>query len=152
MTPDPLPLNEGPHLRHGNVLLVSFSIALTACAARNISLQDVAGLWQMRALSETSDSVLTTYHLWTSPDPTEWKLKFDNREDTLRVQVLGVDGDSIMVQVGPYSSALRPNVSVTTRSTYRLIDSKLTGRSVARYSVTTADSVRRVRTEGTRIR
>ena len=115
----------------------------------SISLADVAGTWNMRAMPEGSDSVLTTYQLWAAND-TVWRMKFDNRPDTLHVRVLAVEGDSVRVQVGPYSSALRKNVSVTTLSTYRLAGDKLVGRSVAHYSVSTPDSVRYIRTEGTR--
>lgn len=114
-----------------------------------LSLRDVTGHWRVRALAADRDSVLTTYQLWTSEDPAQWRLKFDNRADTIAVRVVAVAGDSIRIQAGPYPSALRPDVTVTTRTTLRLVDGRLRGRSVARYSVPAADSIV-VRTEGVR--
>ena len=117
--------------------------------AQNISLADVAGHWNVRALAADRDTVLTTYELWTSTDTSAWKLKFDNRPDTIRIRVLSVAGDSIMIQAGPYHSVLR-NTSVTTRTTLRFRDGKLFGRSVARYEGQPPEAALRVRTEGVR--
>jgi hypothetical protein len=122
----------------------------TAAAPAAISLNDVKGTWDVRAMAADKDSVLTTYRLWASDDTSQWKMKFDNRPDTIKVNVIGIAGDSVMVQVGPYSSALRKNVKVFTQTIYRLEGDRLVGRSVAHYSVTTPDSVLHVRTEGRR--
>lgn len=128
------------------------ALLLMACAPKaSISLNDVAGVWRMQAMPQDRDTVLVTYHLWAE-NGTEWKMKFDNQADTLPVRVLAVEGDSIRVQIGPYGSALRPGVSVTTFSMYRMDGDTLRGTSVAHYNVSTADSVRYIRTKGTRVR
>jgi hypothetical protein len=118
-------------------------------ASSNISLTDVAGTWNVRAMPETSDSVLVSYTLIADADST-WSMKFTNRPDTVLVHVLAVAGDSIVLHAGPYPSALRRNVMITTHTVSRLQNGMLVGRSVARYTTTGPDSVLIVRTEGTR--
>jgi len=61
-----------------------------------------------------------------------------------------VGGDSLITDGGPYPSALRKGVQVTTHTVWRLQGGKLIGTTVAHYSVKTADSVRTLHTEGTR--
>ena len=60
------------------------------------------------------------------------------------------DADSLMVSSGPYESVLRKGVQVTTQGVLRLVDGKLVGMTIARYSPAGADSVVRLRTELTR--
>ena len=131
-------------------IVASHSACAPSLAPRAITLGDVAGHWKVRALAVDRDTVLTTYELWTSTDKGAWKIKFDNRPDTIPIRVLGVAGDSIMIQAGPYHSALRETM-VTTRTTLRLRDGKLFGRSTARYEGSPPDSIR-VRTEGVRVK
>jgi hypothetical protein len=61
------------------------------------------------------------------------------------------DGDSVILDAGPYPSALRKNVQVTIHGASRLQDGKFVGMVTAHYSVKTADSVRVIKTEGTRM-
>jgi hypothetical protein len=121
-----------------------------AAAARTISLADVAGTWNVRVMREGSDSVLTTYTLMADTDST-WSMKLPNQPDTIPVRVLAVAGDSIVFQAGPYPSVLRRGVTVTTHGVARLENDRLVSRTIARYSVRTADSVMIARTEGTRM-
>jgi len=60
-------------------------------------------------------------------------------------------GDSIAISAGPFSSAVRKNVQVTTDGGWRLKDGKLVGVTHAHYNVKTADSVVVLHMEGTRI-
>ena len=115
-----------------------------------ITLGDVAGKWDVKVMPETGDSTLLTYELTATADTTGWGIKFPDRAKPVPVHVTRVEADSIVVDVGPYPSALRKGTSVTTHGVYRLKDGKLVGQSVAHYSVKTADSVRTVRMEGTR--
>lgn len=116
--------------------------ALLGGCATTQPLSRFHGEWHIQALAEDRDTVLTTYRLWAGPDTSRWKIKFDNRPDTLPIHIAHVAGDSMVVQVGPYHIALR-NASVTTRTVVRLVDGKWIGRSVARYAVSSADSVMR---------
>lgn len=115
-----------------------------------MSLNDVAGTWAMRVMAENKDTVLTTYRLWISQDTTNWQVKFDSRPDTIQVHMVAMAGDSLVASMGPYRSALRQDVMVTTQSVYRIQNGKLVGVSVAHYDVPTTDSVMRFRTIGDR--
>lgn len=117
--------------------------------AATVSLADLAGTWTVTAMAESSDSVLMTYELnatatsdgWTSTHP---------GGDPVPVRVVSVDGDSVVAEAGPFESALRPGVMVTTRTVARLQGDTLTGTIVARYDTDDADSVLTARLRGMR--
>jgi len=115
-----------------------------------IALADVAGKWDVKGMNEAGDSTLVTYVLTATADTTGWTITFPNRRTPVPVRVVAVAGDSINIQAGPYASVLRRGVQVQTSGALRLRDGKLVGMTTARYSVKTADSVRMVRSEGTR--
>jgi len=117
---------------------------VTEAAAPN-----VAGKWTVNVMPEGQDTVLLTYVLDATNDMTGWKLTFPGR-DPLDVRVISMDNDSIVIENGPYPSALQQGVMVTTHSNMRLDGDKVVGTTIARYDVKTADSVRMLRTEGTR--
>lgn len=116
-----------------------------------LSLADVAGKWSVKVMPQNSDSVLLTYELTASADMAGWSIKLPDRADPLAVRVVAVEGDSVVVEAGPYPSALRPNVQVSTRGVSRLQGGMLVGATTAHYTVTTADSVVTLRTQGARI-
>jgi hypothetical protein len=151
-------------------LLCGAAVALVACARTDtastdssaaaaaaammpapISLADVAGKWSVRVTPEMGDSTLLTYELTATADMNGWTVKLPDRPDPIPARVTAVAGDSITVEAGPYPSMLRPGVTVSTYSVSRLTGGRFVGTTTARYSVTTADSVLRLRTEGTRI-
>jgi hypothetical protein len=108
-----------------------------------ISLADVAGTWNMIAVTESAD---TTRSVLVATDGISgWTRTFPNR-DPIEVRVIAVAGDSIVVEAGPYESVLRPGQQVTAVTVYRLQDGALTGHSTA----TGADFVIRSQTTGTR--
>lgn len=117
--------------------------------APTIALADVAGTWSVSAYPETGDSAIVTYELYATDSMDGWTLTFPDR-DPIPVRVLPVEGDSIVSDVGPYASALRDGVMVSTHSVMRLQDGRLVGTFVATYETTEADSVLRGRQEGTR--
>jgi hypothetical protein len=55
-----------------------------------------------------------------------------------------------MIDAGPYSSARRKNVMVTTHTVERLSNGMLAGTTVAHYAVKTADSVLVLTSTGTK--
>jgi hypothetical protein len=118
-------------------------------AATPISLAAVAGKWTMRTMAATSDSTLLTFDLVATADPSGWTFNFPNRAP-VPVRVLAIDGDSIVTEAGPYESALRKGVQVSTHSVMRLQDGNLVGTTVAHYTTTGPDSVLDLRTHGTR--
>ncbi|HUG26960.1 MAG TPA: hypothetical protein VMK53_01585 [Gemmatimonadales bacterium] len=112
-------------------------------------LADLAGTWTVTALAESSDSVLITYELNATQTSVGWTSTLPGREPT-PVRVLLVDADSVVAEAGPFESALRPGVAVTTRSVARLQGDMLTGTIIARYTGAGADSILNGRLRGIR--
>lgn len=123
--------------------------ALSAGAATPIALSDVAGKWNIRTMSQTSDSVLVEFQMVTTAETSGWSNNFPNRAP-IALRVVAVDADSVVTEAGPYESVLRKGVQVTTRSVTRLQNGTLVGTTVARYTTTGPDSVLYLRFEGTR--
>ena len=113
-----------------------------------ISLADVAGKWDMKTMAENSDSVLVQLSMTATADTTGWILNLPKRKP-VPAHVMA-SGDSIIVDAGPYESVLRKGVQVSTHGVYRLTGGKLVGTTVAHYKTAKADSVVRLRAEGTR--
>ena len=152
-------------MRRSLVVVAAAALALIGCPAaeerpavdsaageqadRNTTLAAFSGDWNVRAMPEQGDSTLVTYVVRATNDTSGWTITFPNREP-IPMRVLSVAGDSVVLEVGPYESALRPNVQVITRSVNRVQGDRMIGTAVARYQNAGADSVRRLRIEGTR--
>jgi hypothetical protein len=119
-----------------------------AAQAAEISLADVAGKWAMTTRAENSDSVLVRYELVATGDTTGWTINFPKRKPV--PTHVTVNGDSLVLEAGPFESVLRKGVQVRTRSVARLQDGKLVGTTVARYATKGPDTLRTLRMEGTR--
>jgi len=116
--------------------------------AAAVNLADFAGTWTVQVMGEASDSVLVTNTIVASADPAAWTMTLPGRPPmALRVST---SGDSVVTEVGPYESVLRPGVQVSTRSAMKLEGGMMMGRTVANYAGGGADSVRVLRTRGTR--
>lgn len=122
--------------------------APAAAAPASISLADIAGTWNATATPVGADSVAVSYQMKTSADPAAWTILLPNRPE-MPVRVT-TDADSIMIANGPYESVLRKGVMVTTESVMRLVDGRLVGTTIARYSGASSDSVVHLRIEATR--
>ena len=114
-----------------------------------LNLADVAGVWDVKGTNMAGDSTLVTYTVNATADTSGWTITFPGRP-AIPMRVVGVAGDSVMIEAGPYASAIRRGVQVRTTGAMRLQDGKLVGHNVARYNVKTADSVLMIRSEGTR--
>jgi hypothetical protein len=121
-----------------------------AAAPAKLQLSDVAGKWNMKAMNEAGDTTLVTYVLTATADTTGWNIQFADRPAPVAAHVMA-DGDSVVLKSGPYPSVLRKGVQVSTDGSLHLRDGKLVGMSTAHYSVKTADSVRKIKMEGTRV-
>ncbi len=115
-----------------------------------LSLADVAGTWSVVGKYEGTDTTVVTYDLTATANNTGWSIKFPNRAKAVTQRVVSVSGDSVVLEAGPYESAIRKGVQVTTRTVDRLQDGKLVGRTIAHYSVKCPDTVRIITSEGTR--
>jgi len=116
--------------------------------AATINLADLAGTWSMQTRAEGSDSVLVAYTIAATGTTDGWTINFAGRDPM--PMAVSVSGDSVMTTVAPYESMLRKGVQVSTTSVLRLVDGKLVGTTIARYATTAADSMVRLRVEGTR--
>jgi hypothetical protein len=115
-----------------------------------VNLADLAGTWNFNTRAETGDSVLVTYQVVMTPTTDGWQLLLPNRPP-VPMQVLAVAGDSVVTHAGPFESVLRAGVQVTTHTVLHFQgNSSAAGTIVARYTVTTADSVVNLRTDGTK--
>ena len=119
-----------------------------AAAAPAISLADVAGKWNMRAVPESGDTTPTVYVLTATADPAGWTIAFQNGL-TVPAQVSAA-GDSIVMHAGPYASVRRKGMQVTTDGVLRRQGDALTGTTIAHYKTTGPDSVLRLNVQGTR--
>jgi len=110
---------------------------------------DVAGKWTVNVMPADKDTTILTYALDATNDKTGWKITFPGRPP-VDVRVLSMDNDSIVTEAGPYSSALRKSVMVTTHGSVHVEGDKLVGTTIAHYSTKGPDSLLNLRTSGTR--
>lgn len=115
--------------------------------AAAVSLADVAGTWDVVAISEAGDTV--THQMVATDTRQGWEMRTADREP-IPMEVVAVEGDSIVTRTAPYPSLLRDGVDVTVTSVTRLSGDRMVGTWVARYETTGADSVLRGRLEGSR--
>ena len=119
-----------------------------APAPPSLSLNDVAGKWNLKVMPETGDSTLMTEVLNATATDTGWtiargKLKPEKVRPT-------VSGDSLITEGGPYPSALHKGLKVTTHTVWRLQGGNLVGATEARYNTKGADSLHHYRVQGTK--
>jgi len=120
---------------------------MAAPASPAMSLAQMAGRWNMRSVPETGDTTATTYVLTATADSSGWTITFPNRQP-VAMRVVAVAGDSVVTEAGPYASARRRGVQVTTTTSMRMMGDSLVGTTVAHYVTTGPDSVLRLRTAG----
>jgi hypothetical protein len=114
------------------------------------ALSQFAGTWHMREFNEAGDSI-GWFELVATADTSGWKTIVPDRAPIAR-RVVAAGADSVVNEIGPFESVLRPGVFVRTREVFHLVDAnKLVGTIVAHYMVSGPDSVLRIRTEGTRV-
>ena len=115
-----------------------------------LSLESVAGTWNVRVMAMDKDSTLTTNVLTASADPAGWSMVQASGNKVVLRNVT-VAGDSITVEASGFKSGVVKGVTVKDlHTTYRLQDGKLVGTTTAHYDTKGADSVRTFRLEGTK--
>ncbi|HKN57878.1 MAG TPA: hypothetical protein VJV97_03440 [Gemmatimonadaceae bacterium] len=120
----------------------------SAAAPGTVNLADVAGKWNMKAVPMSGDTTPTRYVLTATSNTDGWTITFPGRA-AIPTKVT-VDGDSIMLSAGPYSSVRRKGVQVTTYTVARVQSGRLNGTTTAHYKVKSADSVLVLTTSGDR--
>jgi hypothetical protein len=127
------------------------SVAGAVAEPGTISLNEVVGTWNVRAVPESgSDTVTTTFVLEAKADTSGWTITYPGRP-AIPVRVWA-QGDSVVTEAGPYESVRRAGVRVTTHGVFRLRGDTLAGTTVARYAIAGADSILRLRATGIRAR
>jgi len=114
-----------------------------------MTLDQVAGTWNMNVAAQGSDSTLMAIVVTATADGNGWTIKYPDRPDPVPARATAA-GDSIVIDAGPYGSPLRKNVQTTIHGVWRLQGDSLGGPVTAHYTVKTADSVRVFRAMGTR--
>lgn len=120
---------------------------MAVAPAPMLNLADLAGTWDMKTMREGSDSVLLTYTMTATGTTEGWMLNFPNQAPVPATVM--ASGDSVIMNAGPYSSALRKGVQVTIQTVSRVQGGKMMGTGVAHYSTGT-DTVVNLRFEGTK--
>ncbi len=124
-------------------------VAAEPVAPAPITLADVAGKWNVSVRGESSDSVLATYVLTATADTTGWSFVFP-KGAPIAMRVASVAGDSVVTKAGPFNSAVRPGMKVSTHAVVRLQDGNMVGTTTAHYVTSKADSVATLRISATR--
>lgn len=126
----------------------SAATTTAAPAPMPVNLADIAGKWSVRAVPATGDTNATTYTVNATSTTSGWTMTFPGRA-AMAIKVT-TDGDSVIVDAGPFSSVRRKGVQVTTHSVEHYTGDTMTGVTTAHYNVKTADSVLTLNTTGTR--
>lgn len=118
----------------------------TVAAAPTISLADVVGTWDVRAVPVSGDTTASVAQMVVTPE--SWTMMMADRDPV--EGVVTVSGDSVIVDHGPYESIRREGLMVTSHSVYRLEGDRLVGTMVAHYETAEPDSVLTLTLEGVR--
>jgi hypothetical protein len=105
----------------------------------------------MRALTEAGDSVLVEYEMTATSTTEGWTITFPDR-DPLPAEIVHSAGDSVVIHVGPYASALRDNVQVSTVTVSRILDGNMMGYFTATYQMEGGEDILNGLQQGERIR
>ena len=110
---------------------------------------NVAGTWSVSVMPEDRDTTLLIFMLTATNEAKGWRMTLPNREP-MDVNVVAMNHDSIVFENGPFPSAIQKGVMVRQRTSVRLVGDTLQGKTVARYEVKGADSLRILRTQAVR--
>ena len=110
---------------------------------------NLAGTWAVQVMPENQDTTLLIYMLTATNKSTGWKMTLPNREP-MNVRVLSMSQDSLVFSTEAFPSMLQPGLQVSTHTNAHLQGDTLIGRTIAHYQVKGPDSVRVLRTIGTR--
>jgi glucose/arabinose dehydrogenase len=115
----------------------------------SLSPSDLAGKWQMQSVPETGKDTTPTKFVLTSTSDSTSVVAFPSGVKVK--QHLSISGDSVIAKSDVFPSQRRKGVKVQTEVVLRLQNGKLVGTTVAHYTHAGADSVLRLRTEGTKL-
>ena len=120
-----------------------------APAAPSLSEADLAGKWQMQSVPESGKDTTPTKFVLTSTSESTAVVAFPSGVKVK--QHVSFSGDSVTMKSDEFPSQRRKGVKVRTEVVSRLQGGRLVGMTTAHYSHAGADSVLRLRTEGTKM-
>src|SRR5262249_8889829 len=98
------------------------------------AMKGAAGDWNGKSMIGAEDSVVGTYTWTIAADSKSATIKFPNR-DALEARVVAMGGDSIVTEVGPYPSIVRPGETVNLlRTVGHVKGNSMTGTFEAHYA------------------
>ena len=93
-----------------------------------------AGTWNARTMIGPKDSVVAAYVLTIAADGKSATIRFPGR-DPIPARILAMGGDSIVTEIGPYPSILRPGQTVASlKSVAHYRDNSMWGTFEAHYA------------------
>ena len=115
-----------------------------------VTLADFAGKWAVVATPESGkDTSVTKYTMTATADTSGWIMEFPSG---VKVPLqISLSGDSVLVKSGQFSSQRRKSVKVWTEGAARLQGGKFVGETTAHYLNAGADSVLKLRIDGTKM-
>jgi len=115
-----------------------------------VALADVAGSWNLTGTPEMEPFTPTSiaYSMTATDSEYGWTFTFPE-QDPLDIRIIAVEGDSIVVEAGPFESVIRDGVMVSTRTVMRLEDGMLVGTFLATYETDPVETLAGT-VEGTR--
>ena len=123
--------------------------AVSTPAAPASSVASMSGMWNVNVMPADRDTVLTSYVL-NATDSANWTFTFTGRTDAIPMRVTGTVGDTLLTEAGPFDSGVRSGQKVSVKSKNWIQDGKLMSAVDANYAGTPADSIVKLRSEGTR--
>jgi hypothetical protein len=118
-------------------------------AAPALSASDLSGKWQMQAVPESGKDTTPTKYVITSTSDSTALVTFPSGVKVK--QHVTFSGDSVVMKSDVFPSQRRKGVKVQTETVSRLQGGRLVGMSTAHYMHAGADSVLRLRIEGSKM-
>lgn len=115
-----------------------------------LTFADLAGKWNVNAIPEWNDTLVTHVVINATPDSTGWTIVYPPNPTPIKASKVTLSGDSVILDWGPYMSARRKGMKALSHDIYHLRDGKLVGYSSSHYVGAPADSTLKLRLEGTR--
>ena len=93
-----------------------------------------SGEWSTESYSMDSDEPLVTVLMTATDSPDGWSWKFTHIDEPVMANSVAMMGDSVVVEIGPFPSALREGATVETVTSYLLVHGdSISGRFEAVY-------------------
>ena len=121
----------------------------TAMTAEAPAPMNYAGNWTVTSMPEGRDTVLVTYDMVATNDQSGWSVTLPGRP-VQTPRIVSMSADSVVLELDPFESVLRPGQMVTTHTVFRMEGGRLVGTTIARYPTGGADSVTVLRVQATR--